>query len=229
MQHLEEWNNSYKNKQNHLFYPDETIVRFLSRYFRKQIDHDTYVDLRSWDPVPRALDAGCGIGRHSVLLDRYGFLSYGIDGSDEAVAKARSWLRSLSKPSINIVLGSLLNMPFESGFFDCVVSHAVLDSMSFLDATKSIREIERVTAKNGLIYFDLISGSNVTNSLAFAGEQVVSTAHEFGTVQSYFTYEKIQRLLDGTNLKIVEASTITRERVDLRETSRRWHIVCRRF
>jgi ubiquinone/menaquinone biosynthesis C-methylase UbiE len=164
-----------------------------------------------------------------VLLDRYGFLSYGIDGSDEAVAKARSWLTSLSKPSINIVLGSLLNMPFESGFFDCVVSHAVLDSMSFLDATKSIREIERVTAKNGLIYFDLISGSNVTNSLAFAGEQVVSTAHEFGTVQSYFTYEKIQRLLDGTNLKIVEASTITRERVDLRETSRRWHIVCRRF
>lgn len=33
-----EWNKSYKNKDNYMFYPEENVIRFISKYIKKELD-----------------------------------------------------------------------------------------------------------------------------------------------------------------------------------------------
>lgn len=228
MQREDYWNQSYRNKQNYLFYPDEMIIRFLSLHYRKQVGVNEFVDITPWNPRPKALDAGCGIGRHVHLLDSYGFEAYGVDGSSDAITVAHSWMRTLLKPTHRIIQGSLQTLPFETEFFDCIVSHAVLDSMSFDDAVLAIGEIDRVLSKSGMFYFDLLRDDHRTPSHEFSGEIVVATSHEFGTIQSYFGYEKILRLIDKTNFQLVDVTVVARDRLDSQQMSSRWHLVCRK-
>ena len=51
-----EWDASYDQKQNYLFYPNEEVIRFVSRFFRQQIGLDSYRDKRPFEPKPRSLD-----------------------------------------------------------------------------------------------------------------------------------------------------------------------------
>lgn len=49
------WNNSYKNRDNFIFYPHEEIIRFVSKYIRKRIGIDEFMDLNSMN---KCLDLG---------------------------------------------------------------------------------------------------------------------------------------------------------------------------
>lgn len=201
------------------------VIRFISSYYRKRVGVEEFVDLRPWNPKPKVLDAGCGIGRHVHLFDRYGFDAWGVDGSSEAVAAAHLWRVAMSKPTQRITHNSLQSLPFETEFFDCVVSHSVLDSMSFDDAVLSIREIDRILSRTGLLCFDLIRHDHRAPSHDFADEIIVTSLHEHGTIQSYFNFEKILKLLDETRIKLLEATVVTRERLDPQQESSRWHLV----
>lgn len=221
-----EWDASYRNKDNFVFYPHEEVIRFTSKNIRRKIGLDQYIDVHQCPDTPKAIDLGCGIGRHVKFLDEYGLLAYGIDLSVAAIEAARDIFsrQNLSHLSDRLIVGSLTDMPFPDAFFDFAVSHGVFDSMPFEVAQDAIRETARCMRNGGLFYIDLVSGDDSNHFPEFCGEEVVETDHEKGTIQSYFTWSKVLELVKNM-FTVKEAYKIKRTSVVSPGYHARYHIV----
>ncbi len=224
-----QWENSYENKDNFVFYPNEEIIRFISKYFRKRKGLDEFEDIYLTEDKLNFLDLGCGIGRHIILAYEMGFNPYGIDLSQTAINVAIEWMERTGINAVNNVKqGDITNLPWPDKFFTIVVSHGVLDSVHFDLAKRAVKEVYRVLNYEGLFYCDLISGDDSVHSREFAGEEIVTSEHEYGTVQSYFNYTKICELIKGYFI-IQEANLIRHENI-LNPLSKRarYHLVLKK-
>lgn len=215
------WETSYEKKQNFVFYPDEEMVRFVSRHLRKRTGFSSFDDKRPDAAGLRMLDVGCGIGRHMAMGLDFGFEPYGFDLSETAVATARDWLarRGVDAPETRAVQADVRALPWDDGFFDLAVSHGVLDSMPFGIAVEGMGEVRRVLAPDALFYCDLIGGGD--------HEEVIETDHEKDTLQSFFTREKIDTLIAGT-FDLVDRIRVVRTDTVSGRIHSRWHLVLRR-
>ena len=150
----------------------------------------------------------------------------GVDLSEEAINYAKDWFDRIGKVHLKdkLIISSITNMPFKNDFFDFVISHGVLDSMSFDLAKKGINETYRVMKTKGLLYFDVVSGYDYDHYREYEGEEVVTTKHENLTIQSYFNWNKINVLLKDKFI-IKEAFLIQRESVISKNKNSRWHII----
>ena len=95
-----------------------------------------------------------------------------------------------------VIVSDIRNLPYESNFFNYMLSHGVLDSMNYKIAKKGILELHRVLCNEGIIFFDVISTLDSSFNNYSSMDQIVSTIHEKGTVQSYYNLEKINELLN---------------------------------
>lgn len=99
------WDEHYERPKSKLAFPDENLVRLLSRI----------------KPTNRnALDFGCGSGRHSYLLQNEGFQVTGCDTAKTTIdhlQKESSSIRFLHTPDTNL--------PFLPNEFGLIVSWGV--------------------------------------------------------------------------------------------------------
>lgn len=222
---INEWNSSYKNKDNFIFYPQEDIIRFISQYIRKRIGLNEFVDRNMYKQNPKVLDFGCGIGRHVKLLNEFNLDGYGFDLSEEAIAIAKSNFNTTGLAQLvdRVVACDITNLPYKDKYFDFMLSHGVLDSMPFEIAKKGMIELHRCLNDKGKIYFDVISdkdSSFETNKY----EKTIKDKHEEGTIQSYFNTKKIDELIDG--LFEIKDITLTTKQNELSQIKNcRFHIV----
>jgi SAM-dependent methyltransferase len=181
-----EWDKSYENRDNFVFYPHEEVIRFVSKFIRKRVGLHEFMSVDPYAEERRVLDLGCGIGRHVMYCHAMGLNAYGIDLSDVATGVAREWGKQeqLPEPEKRIQQGDIRALPWNDGFFEYAVSHGVLDSMPFEIARADCVELARVIPVGGLFYCDLISGDDSSHAREFSGEQVVKTMHEQGTVSN---------------------------------------------
>jgi SAM-dependent methyltransferase len=223
------WEASYGRLENHLFWPHEEVVRFMSRHVRRRIGPSEYVDvLADMGPAPRLLDLGCGIARHVVFAEQMGFEGYGLDHSTTAIAKAREWLAHEHPSAVErVVVGDVRRLPWPSGYFAAAVSHGVLDSMAFDLALRAVDEVRRVLMPSGLFYCDLVHADGHSKSLGEAEETLVEDDFERGTVQSYFDEQRLKKLFAG-RLEVVEQTLVTHRSALDGQGSSRWHLVLRR-
>jgi len=223
------WDMSYEKRDNFVFYPHEEVIRFVSKFIRKRIGLNEFQNAVQGRHGVRVLDLGCGIGRHVLYCHEMGLEAYGIDISDTAIEVAREWAdqKQLQDPKVRICQGDIRHLPFEDSFFDFAVSHGVLDSMPFEIAQAACIELARVMPVGGLFYCDLISGDDSQHAREFSGEEVVTTAHEQGTIQMYFNLEKIVSMIHGF-FEIDECNLIRRENVLGGGYTSRYHLVLRR-
>jgi len=222
------WDRSYDNRDNYVFYPHEEVIRFVARFIRKRIGLDEFRDVTSDAASLRVLDLGCGIGRHVLYLNELGLRAYGIDLSSSALNTARLWAerRGVTEPELFFVQGDIRKLPWPDRYFRFAVSHGVLDSMPFDIARAACVELSRKMTDDGLFYCDLISGDDSAHVRGFCGEEVVTTEHELGTVQSYFNMARIEELIEGAFV-INECTLIRRENVVSGAYTSRYHLVLR--
>ena len=97
-------------------------------------------------PSIKFLEIGSGEG--FVLIDSLarGWETYGIDISDNRVAKARN-------KSINFYKKNIFEAGFLNEYFDCVYINSVLEHI--LDPFSVLHEIFRIMKKNGILYIAL--------------------------------------------------------------------------
>lgn len=223
---LKEWDDSYANKDNFVFYPHEEVIRFTSKYIRKRVGFDAFVDTHCGQSTPKVLDLGCGIGRHVKYLHECGLETYGIDLSGVAIETARDIFARQGLTCLNerLYRASITKMPFADDFFDFVVSHGVLDSMTFAIARDAMKETARCLKTGALFYLDLVSGDDREHYPEFCAEEIVETAHEKGTIQSYFNWGKILELA-GSEWTIREAFLIRKTSLTSPAFHSRYHIV----
>jgi SAM-dependent methyltransferase len=95
----------------------------------------------------RALDVGCGAGRHSLYLQKKGFDVLGIDRSPLAISICK--LRGVKKAKVM----SVEDVDFKPNSFDTIVMMGNNFSLfaSFKRARKLLKRFRRMTTENALI------------------------------------------------------------------------------
>lgn len=121
---------------------------------------ESYYLLNRWSNLgfKDFLDLGCGIGRHTVLFARNGFNTYGFDISKYGLDKTKEWLDSLNL-SANLKEGNMLDLPYKSDSFDCILCRNVISHQDTLGVEQIIKELYRVLKDNGEVYLTLGSKS----------------------------------------------------------------------
>ncbi len=99
-------------------------------------------------PGDSLLDLGIGSGLSSILFHKAGLRVYGLDGSGEIlkVCESKGFAVELKQHDLRS-----MPLPYPSGFFDHVVSVAVLNS--FRDLAPLFKEIARIIRKGGIFAF----------------------------------------------------------------------------
>ena len=224
------WETAYTSGDNLLFYPHEEIIRFFSRYIRKKVSINNFLNVSENIDEERLLDLGCGIGRHIIFANEMGIDAYGIDLSQTAINFALKWAsaRDISEPTSKIIQGDVRELPWPDDFFQYAVSHGVLDSMPFEVATAACAELARVMKTGGLFYCDLISGDDSAHSREFSGEELITTEHERGTLQYYFNFATIESMI-AQYFVIEDCNLIKRVDVLGGTFFSRYHLVLRKI
>ena len=220
----EAWEASYGRGENFLFLPDEAVVRFAARHVAKRVGPDRWQDRMALGRPPRMLDLCCGIGRHAMFFLETGCDVRGCDLSATAVAQAVAWAeeRGYADAAGRFRTADASALPYEDGAFDVVVSHASLDSMPLAVARRAVAEARRVLTPGGRAYFDFISGDDGRHAAGFAGEEVVDTPHERGTVQTYFNEAAVTDLL-APHFEVTDLTLVQRLGVTGGTRHGRWH------
>jgi SAM-dependent methyltransferase len=97
-------------------------------------------------PPQRVLEAGCGLGRWVRFLDEHGYETHGADFAATGIAGAQArW------PGLRVLVADLRAMPYETGFFDAIVSFGAIEHD--VDGPADIlAEMRRVLAPGGILY-----------------------------------------------------------------------------
>lgn len=222
----DDWERSYGRNENFVFYPNEEVVRFVSKYIRQRTGLNEFQDKVELAADAKILDVGCGIGRHCKFVLDMQMNPYGVDLSSTAISVAKEWLAGEGLNAVNehLLQGDLRGLKFDDNFFDYAVSHGVLDSMSFDIALATAAEVSRVLKKGGLFYCNLLCSDGSGHPEGFAGEVVLTREHEKGTVQSYFDRDKVERLFSN-GFALRELLLTTRHDAIKDASVQRWHAV----
>src|SRR5712692_5318016 len=136
----------------HLWRDPEVINRGWDR------PNGTVVDLaqRWWQGgARRALDLGCGPGRHTLALARIGYDTAATDVSPTALATCQAWLASEGLTA-TLREADMRALPFPDGSFDVVVAYNVIYHATRDGVAATLGEIDRVLAPGGHAFVTFI-------------------------------------------------------------------------
>jgi SAM-dependent methyltransferase len=109
----------------------------------------------------RVLDAGCGGGGMPLSLAEEAGHVVGIDPIDRFSDAGVRLARERMLRNLTFAVADGMALPFKSGSFDLVLSHAVIEHVS--DAPRYLRECARVIGSDGRVYL------STSPYLSFAG------------------------------------------------------------
>ena len=118
----------------------------------------------------RALDLGCGVGRHAIHLAELGFRTFALDGSEIGIAFARGQAvdRALD---IDFRVGRMTALPYDADSFDYVLSFNVIYHGDRQVVERAIAEIRRVLRVGGVYQGTMLSKRSANFDL---GEEVAT-------------------------------------------------------
>jgi SAM-dependent methyltransferase len=150
----------------------ELIQAHADRRFRSEYDYALFEYYRSAKVIAfleragvtiggRVLDAGCGGGGMPLSLAEHAGPVIGIDPIDRFSQAGAKLARERNLVNLAFVQADGMALPFASGSFDLVLSHAVIEHVA--DAPLYLRECRRVLAAGGRCYL------STAPYLSFAG------------------------------------------------------------
>jgi len=150
----------------------------------------------------RILNVGCG---SKLISDAYfaalGAKVVGVDFDDKAVVEANEKIRKLGNLDIEVLYGDGRKLDFADESFDIVVSYSSIEHMeSYSDRLLAIKEMKRVTKKNGLI---AITGPNMLNLATTLLSHLLFNSGENHYYEHRYTPWEMKRMLTINGLQIV--------------------------
>ena len=137
-------------------------------------------------PIGRALEAGCGTGYLSHLLQvERGWPIVPMDLSGDGLRYAREM--GVERP----VQGDIRALPFPAGAFDLVMSIDVMAHLPYGQEHEAARELARVLAPGGLLV------------MRTAALDLLRSRHsEFAFEQQRFTRRRLMGLITGAGVRV---------------------------
>lgn len=177
------WADIYDNKSNLLIEVEEPIVKAILKKYSPKI----------------ALDAACGTGRYSELLNSLGSQVTGMDLSPAMLSKARK----IRSNKINFIEGNLTSIPLKDASVDLAICALALTHLPRLE--KALSELKRVVKPGGYIVI-----SDIHPWLIVLGGQAdfIDKEGRYGYVLNYVhwhsDYIDIFRHLQLTTIECIE-------------------------
>ena len=172
----------------------------------------------------RALDLGCGVGRHTLVLGRRGFAVDAIDGSESGVAYAREQA-TREGLAVDFRVGPMTDLPYADGAFDYVLAWNVIYHGDGAVVRRCLDEIRRVLRPGGLYQGTMLSKRNVNFGRGrevapdtFVADEVGEKAHP----HFYCNAAELLDLFGGFQPWIIEDLDLKRP------GAQHWHIVMER-
>ena len=123
-----------------------------------------FLDFVKWlkknNRTGKALDIGCGGGRHSIVLAKAGFVVYGVDFSKSAIkrAKENAFTENVLDKT-HFQTGDVLHLPYTDNFFDVVNDDGCLHHIAKKDWNVYLANIRRVLKQNGIFRIKVFSNN----------------------------------------------------------------------
>lgn len=112
--------------------------------------------LRKESDIMRALDLGCGIGRHLVFLSEHGWVTHGMDISPNGLIYSRERLLQEGHP-IRLAMADMTALPYLSACFDIIISTYVIHHNVIADFRKTVRDMTRLLIPGGMLFLSIPS------------------------------------------------------------------------
>ena len=125
------WESHYKEARSAQSFPDENVVRYLTRFFR-----DT-----PWDQSFQTLDCGTGSGRNYSFLKTFPGKHFGCDFALNSVEGKENHCQA-----------SIIDLPFQQNAFDIVLCWGVLHYLEPEMTKKAIDNLFRVLKPGGRLF-----------------------------------------------------------------------------
>jgi ubiquinone/menaquinone biosynthesis C-methylase UbiE len=138
------------------------------------------------------LDAGCGTGQTTAYLyNQYKSNVFGLEINPIMLEKAKNRFESQNLP-IQLVSGSVEEIPFKDETFDFVLSESVL---AFVNKPRALKELFRVLKKDGRF---IANEMTINKKLSTVDENEIK---QFYALDSLLCEEDWQKLLTETGFK----------------------------
>jgi ubiquinone/menaquinone biosynthesis C-methylase UbiE len=131
-------------------------IRFRSEYHYALFEYYRSAKILKrleWEGVPvrgRVLDAGCGSGGIAVSFAEECDLAVGLDIKNKFSDSGRKLASERGMRNAVFVQGDGTALPFESGSFELVLSHSVLEHVD--SAERYLEECHRVLREGGILF-----------------------------------------------------------------------------
>lgn len=158
-----------------------------------------------FNPSMKILDAGCGEGRNLVYFLQNNYEVAGIDSNPGAIKMLQFVARSLN-PSLgteNFIEGKIEAMPYQDEEFDVLICSAVLHFAEDHQHFESmLKEISRVTKKQGLIFIRTASSIGIEDKLGESSNGVYTIPD--GSRRYLIHRSHVDEIPEKYNLEFIE-------------------------
>jgi len=135
------------------------LIRTLFNPFRVEYAKMVFEKLKINSGQMNALEVGCGGGILSEEIAKMGFISTGIDPSEQSLNSAIKHAKD-NNLIINYKKGAGENLPFQNNSFDVIFCCDVLEHVR--DLPKVISEISRVLKNGGIFIYDTFNRTYIS-------------------------------------------------------------------
>lgn len=145
------------------------------------------------------LDAGCGTGKFTKILEKLSNKYIGIDLSNDQLNKART---KSTKDNSEFIQANLINIPLPDNSVDIIISTWVLGTIKDIaERNKCIQELRRILKPNGKIIlvendifgeFEIIREKDKTNATKIYNDYLMNCDFkEQKKFQTYFQFPNL--------------------------------------
>lgn len=182
-----EWDEFYKEQGEVMIGPSKDM-QWLIQIFQ---NHN----------VKKILDIGCGPGRNAIYLAKQGYILTAIDYSKFSLEILQKKAGNLP---IKVMLESVQNLPFEDNSFDAIICRHVLSYINQNNIDKVMKEMHRVTKKNGIVYIKVLSSqhvlSNKTSDTLPEGFSQVHWLIQHNHIPKFFDEDELRKIFHNYKL-----------------------------
>ena len=143
----------------------------------------------------RILDVGCGGGIFTkIILEKYkDAKAYGIDISELCIDYSKDFNSSfISADRLEVIVGDVMDMPYDDATFDLIVSNA--SHFFWSDLMKGLREINRVSKMGAVICF--------TAGIHFVNEPTNEQKKDLEGLTNILTDEELQKCMRKAGFEV---------------------------
>jgi 2-polyprenyl-6-hydroxyphenyl methylase / 3-demethylubiquinone-9 3-methyltransferase len=159
--------NDYYNLEGDKWWKPDSLLSLMKMFINPvrvgYAGRILFDELRIFPQEKTALEVGCGGGVLCEEIARMGFITTGIDPSEESIRAASNHAR-LSGLNINYDLGQGEALPYNDKTYDVVFCCDVLEHVR--DLSKVISEISRVLKPGGAFIYDTFNRTLISKLVA---------------------------------------------------------------